>query len=66
MQCLNCGSANVTDPLGLRSSGNFLLQVTTWEGQRKPMGGTHSDLAGRACRDCGYLAVFVTDPAALK
>lgn len=66
MKCLNCGSTNVTDPLVLRSSGNLRIRVTTWGGNRKPSGGTHSELAGRGCRDCGYMAVFATDPAALK
>ena len=41
------------------------VKMTTWLGRRKPSGAAESRLTGRACLDCGYIAMFAKDPSDL-
>ena len=66
MKCLNCGSERMTDTLGARSRMNSLIEMTTWLGMKRPSGASATLLTGRACLDCGYIAMFATDPSDLE
>ena len=65
MRCLNCGSDRITEALAARSEANVLVKMTTWLGKKKPSGAAETRLTGRACLDCGYIAMFATDPSDL-
>ena len=66
MKCLNCGSERITDTLATRSNLNEFIEMTTWRGRRRPSGAAKTLLTGRACLDCGYIAMFATDPSDLE
>jgi hypothetical protein len=56
----------MTDTLATRSKYNEFIEMTTWRGMRRPWGAAKTLLTGRACLDCGYIAMFATDPSDLE
>ena len=66
MKCLNCGSERITGTLAAKSEANVFVKMTTWMGRKKPSGAADTRLTGRACLDCGYIAMFAKDPSDLR
>jgi len=69
MKCLNCGSANITEPLAVEDDGAYPAgnhKVTTRHGRSRAKKGSEARLAARVCVDCGFTALFAADPSALS
>ena len=69
MNCLNCGSDNITDPLAVEDDGAYPAgnhKVTTRHGRKRASKASDSRLHARVCLDCGYTALFAEDPSGLS
>ena len=65
-RCLNCGSTNLLDGVYLTdyaSASLHRMNLDTKPDAAVFKGTIHADIVGIACGSCGYIALFLANPA---